>query len=202
MFLTFLILSAMLRFNSSILEVVDMVVAIFTQTVAQHLLFLAIPADIVGNLRFVWLAIIIWAFFLRSMGYKVGSWWSIATATALFLGMLVWSAVVFLNWRQGWVFNQTMPELSLTLWVFLLFQVQNILIQRLRVANWVKKTIAGFYIITWVIVAGNKIVGIDLSFTTAWASTLLGYVFFRFAAALYLRNAKSWLVIFAVDGKI
>ncbi|CAK1245558.1 hypothetical protein R55214_HHFBAMCI_01523 [Fructobacillus evanidus] len=199
----FIILSIMLRFNSGFLELMDTVFAIIAQEIASHFLFLAGPANVMGSLWFIWLVNICWALFIRSLGFKVGSWWAINVTTIFFISMIIWSAAVFLNWDHGLTLDQTMPDLSLAMWALFFFEFDNILVRRLHVAHWVKTTIQTVFVLTWIVLAGNKMVGSDLSFTTVLGAFLLAYIYFRLAAKVYLKHVKkSWLVIFAVDGDI
>ncbi|WP_061992603.1 hypothetical protein [Fructobacillus ficulneus] len=200
--LIFIVLAVMLRFNSSLLEVFDAIFAIAAQEVAKSLYFLAGPADFFSSLWVAWLATILWAFFIRYLGFKVGSWWVVVIATAFFLLMLLTSVLVFFSWSNGPSFNQTMPDLTLGMWGLLFCEIQNIIVKKIRSAGWLKFLIGKTMVLLWIMVAGNKIVNYDLSFTTAVGSILLSYVFARFAMKLYLKNAKAWLSIFAVDGKI
>ncbi|CAK1221674.1 hypothetical protein R82265_HNDDMDAM_01217 [Fructobacillus cardui] len=198
----FIILSIMLRFNSGFLELMDTVFAIIAQEIASHFLFLAGPANMMGSLWFIWLVNIFWAFFIRSLGFKVGSWWAINVTAIFFISMIIWSAIVFLTWNHGLTLDQTMPDLSLAMWALFFFEFDNILVHRFHVAHWVKTTIQTVFVLTWIVLAGNKMVGSDLSFTTVLGAFLLAYIYFRLAAKVYLKHVKSWLVIFAVDGDI
>ncbi|SFC19130.1 hypothetical protein SAMN05660453_1274 [Fructobacillus durionis] len=199
----FIILSGMLRFNSSFLTLFDAAGSIAIQALANSKLgFLFGPAYLLKNFWMAWLLTIVWAAFLRTLGFKVGFWWSLACSSILIIMCWAWSLLTFFYWDDGPVLLQMMPALSNTIWAFLLFQIQQVLVVRLPLAYWVKSTLSGLMIFFWLILAAASIVDYDVSVTTLIGSALFGYWFFRTAAGMYIRLSKHWQQFFGVDGKI
>ncbi|MBS9335174.1 hypothetical protein LQZ24_03840 [Fructobacillus sp. M1-13] len=199
----FVVLSVMLRFSSSILTLLDAVVSIGIQAVATSKIGgLLIPAYFFKNFWVVWIAIMIWAVFLRLLGFKVGFWWSLASASILIVITWGWSLLTFFYWDGGPIMVQNMPAVANVLWAFLFYQIQQILVVRLPLLAWVKQAIGALMVIAWLFMAAASIVEYDLSATTLVGSALFGYAFFRVLAMLYIRQGKRWQQFFGVDGKI
>ncbi|MBS9338673.1 hypothetical protein G6R29_03380 [Fructobacillus sp. M2-14] len=199
----FFILSIMLRFNVSLLTMVDAIFSIGIQALASTKIgLLLIPAYVLKDFWFIWILYLIWAAFLRALGYKVGFWWTLACVTILIGISWGWSLLTFFYWDDGPVMLQMMPSVSLVSWVFFLFQVQQILVVRLRLAAWVKKVIGWLLALVFVLCATASIVEYDMSSSTVLGSVLFGYAFFRLSATLYITQGKHWQQFFGVDGKI
>ncbi|MCO0832098.1 hypothetical protein NFX39_03205 [Fructobacillus sp. W13] len=193
----------MLRFNASSLTMLDAVFSIAVQAVAGTKFgALLIPAYVLKNFWFVWVLSLLWAGFLRALGYKVGFWWSLACLTILIGITWGWSLLTFFYWDDGPVMLQMMPSVAMVSWVFLLFQVQQILVVRFHVARWVKRLIGWFFAFIFLLCAAASVVEYDMPTTTIIGAVLLGYPIFRLSASLYIRLAKHWQQFFGVDGKI
>lgn len=193
----------MLRFNSSFLTLLDAWSTIIIQTIASSKIgFLLIPSYFLKSFCLAWVVTILWAIFLRALNFKVGFWWVLASSSILIIFSWGWSLLTFFYWDNGPVMLQMMPPVGNVLWSFFLFQVQQVLVVRLHLAAWFKKTLGALLIALWLFLAAASIVEHDLSTTTIIGAALFGYYFFRLTAGLYIRNGKRWQQFFGVDGKI
>ncbi|MBS9336910.1 hypothetical protein [Fructobacillus parabroussonetiae] len=193
----------MLRFNSSVLTLLDAFSSIIIQTVASSKLGILLqPSYFLKSFWVAWVCLIIWALFLRALNFKVGFWWTLASSSVLIIVSWGWSLLTFFYWDNGPVMLQMMPPVANVLWAFLLFQIQQIMVVRLPLAHWFKKTLGVLLVIFWLFLTAASIVDHDLSTTTLVGAALFAYVFFRLAAGLYIHNGKRWQQFFGVDGKI